>query len=410
GLFPKPAVAVESPCFARAIALRQGERGLPALLLGADLLYVGVKERERVLPRIAEELGVPAERIMFTATHSHSAPGNFALGAAEALVCGRYREDVVEAVARALAGAAKDALAGLAPAAVKVERTGEARRYVNNRYWRRTVKAEPRPEAAGGAPSRAPSEADEEREVVERIVPVDGDLTVFWFLAPGGKARGLFAVFGAHATVIGPEVPRVSPDGPGGFSRSFEDARPGFVALYAAGPVGCQAPRPAARPGGDRGEDAFERARRMGEEVARIAAATEPASAACEPAPGFALRTVEVPLPPVWFRLAPSWRASPVLTRLVYPTPARAPLSILRLGGDVVVGFPCEISGQLSLEMKGDAARRGIRLTATSFAGAYHGYVPPDEYYPRWRYENRLSLHGPHFAAFLAALAGAATR
>jgi hypothetical protein len=382
---------------------------------------VSAKVREATLARLEKEPAIVAifggdgasvrGRVMFTATHTHSAPGNSACGPAEAVVLGRYRDDVVAAIGDALVGAALDALADLAPAEVAVGRTA-APRFVRNRYWSREHGFVPAFAVGNDATPPPPGALDADPSVVE----VDADLTVLRFRAPlppradpatwKPPLRGLVTVFGAHATVIGMNVPHVSSDWPGAFAGALEQANPGAIALYAAGPMGCQAPREDETP-----PDDFERARAFGRALAEVAASTAPRDpGAWSTAPGVGLRTVEVPLPPIAFRFSPDWCASPLLIRWLYPTPALAPVSILRLGRDAIVGFPCEISGQLSLEMKRAARARGLRLTATSFAGGYHGYVPPDAYYGRWRYENTLSLHGPHFARFLAELADAATR
>jgi hypothetical protein len=123
------------------------------------------------------------------------------------------------------------------------------------------------------------------------------------------------------------------------------------------------------------------------------------------------LETRELPLPPVLIRLAPGWRASPLFVEWLYPVPRCAPFSALCVGADLFLAVPCEVSGEVSLSMKAAAARAapGTRLTVTSFAGAYHGYVPPDACYPRFRYENTLSLHGEKHAAFLEEIAVAVT-
>lgn len=368
GIFPAHAEEVHDPCFARAIALSNGP-GAPvaALILGADILLVNDRLRARVLAELAKDPGTPADRTLFTATHTHSAPGNFSEGAAEAVACGKFREDVTGAIVTAFVEAAREAVRTRAPARSVVTHDA-APEQVRNRYWR-----------SG-----------------ERIVPLDAQLTTLKLLAD--DRSGVLAVFGAHATVVGPRRPVISGDWPGGAAGVLE--RDGGVAIVAAGAVGSQAPRTA-----DGLPDDYARAQDLG---ARIAARVRDVRGTVDPAPGVSLRTVEIPLPPFSFRFAPEWRASPILVSWLYPARKTAPFSVLRIGREAIIGFPAEISGEVSLDMKAIAARAAVRLTVTSFAGAYHGYVPPDEYYLRWRYENRMSVHGPHFAAFLRSLVDAA--
>jgi hypothetical protein len=391
GIRPMPALEVADPCHARALALETPAG--PALLVAADILYIGAETRRRLLAALAADPGIPASRVMLTATHSHAAPGEFAGGPAETIAVGAFREEVVAAVVLALAGAARDAVRDLAPAELDVARTSVPS-LVRNRYWRAD-------EAAHG-------------------IVVDADLTVLRVRAPRegaggdasapGRLRGVFAVYGAHATVLGPWRARLSGDWPGAFSAAVERGTPGAVALVAAGSVGSQAPDPPEVPaiaGEDEDDRDLRRARAMGESLARTALelpleAAAPAAASLE--------TRDLPYPAPLFRLAPDWRASPLFVAWLYPTPREAPFSALRLGRDVFLGVPAEISGEVSLAMKAAAARAapGVRLTATSFAGHYHGYVPPDRCYERFRYENRLSIHGARHGAFLEAIAAAA--
>lgn len=365
-----PIEGTRDPCFARAIALRQGAEA--GLVLGGDLLFVSALVRGRVLAALEKDPGIARDRVMFTATHTHSGPGNFAQGFAESIAVGRFREDVVAAIVEALVGAGREALWDLRPAQIDVART-QAPELVRNRYWNG-----------------------------ERDVPIDADLTTFRFAQE--ERRGAIVVFSAHATVVGAEKPLVSADYPGGLARALEEE--GYeVCLFAAGSVGSQAPNEELV----RGTlgDAFDRAAAFGRLLAervpnRFSVSRNPH----EPAPAFSLRTIEVALPPPALRLAPDLMLSPVLawTQLR----VRAPVSMLRLGDDLLMGFPCEISGEVALAMKAAAAARGVRLTVLSFSGDYHGYVPRDEYWEEWRYENRLSLHGPRFAAYLERLAAAA--
>jgi neutral ceramidase len=366
-----PSAGTHDRCAARGIALREGPGGAPALVLGADILYVNDVVRRRVLDALARDPGLAAERVFFTATHTHSGPGNWARSFAESIAAGAFREDVTGAVVRALVLAGREAVRDLAPAEARVVRASGAG-LVRNRYFEDG-----------------------------RAVPVDAEIGAVVFERRGALA-GLFVSLGAHATLVGAERPLVSADWPGGLARCFEEDRGARACLFAAGPVGSQGPEEraiAGLPG-----DAFARAEAFGRLVAAPALARGGA-----PARGVGLRTIEVALPPLAVRIAPDLRVSALLAATQLDA-GPAPLSVLRLGDELFLGFPCEVSGEVALAMKAAARARGVSLTVLSFSGAYHGYVPPDAYWEEWRYENRLSLHGPRFAAYLEALAeGAAS-
>jgi hypothetical protein len=213
------------------------------------------------------------------------------------------------------------------------------------------------------------------------------------------RGRALFASYPAHATVIGPSGRFLSADYPGGFARALE-GKDFDVVLFAAGPVGSQAPGPPPV------ADEWERADAMGR---ALAAAARPALAriALDPAPALGGGAIEMTLPPLALRLAPDYRLSPLLAET--QTDRRAFLHAFRIADEVLIGLPGELSGELGLDLE-----RRVRASARRhawplpFNGDYTGYVLPDESYPRWHYENRMSLFGPHLGSYLIDVAAAA--
>lgn len=65
---------VHDPLKASALFLASGDAAAGVLFLVADVIFVPRPVSERVRCRIAEATGVPVERIMVTATHTHSGP------------------------------------------------------------------------------------------------------------------------------------------------------------------------------------------------------------------------------------------------------------------------------------------------------------------------------------------------
>ncbi|MDH4092387.1 MAG: hypothetical protein OEV24_18160, partial [Cyclobacteriaceae bacterium] len=90
-----------------------------------------------------------------------------------------------------------------------------------------------------------------------------------------------------------------------------------------------------------------------------------------------------------------NWRIRPWLFALVfgdYP----AYLTVLRLGNIVMLGTPCDFSGEFDPSLDLLAASHGLQLMVTSFNGGYVGYVTPDKYYDVDHYETRLmNWYGP---------------
>jgi neutral ceramidase len=67
-----------------------------------------------------------------------------------------------------------------------------------------------------------------------------------------------------------------------------------------------------------------------------------------------------------------------------------ASCSILRIGDIVMLGTPCDFSGEYSASLDSLAATTGMQAMVTSFNGGYIGYVTPGKYYDINHYETRL--------------------
>jgi neutral ceramidase len=65
-------------------------------------------------------------------------------------------------------------------------------------------------------------------------------------------------------------------------------------------------------------------------------------------------------------------------------------LTALRLGDVVLLGTPCDFSGELGLDVEAHAKERNLHAMITSFNGGYMGYVTPERYYDLDHFETRL--------------------
>jgi len=78
-------------------------------------------------------------------------------------------------------------------------------------------------------------------------------------------------------------------------------------------------------------------------------------------------------------------------------------VKMLRLGNLVMVGLPCDFSGELMKDLTDYAATKGKQLMVTSFNGGYVGYITKDSYYDQPGYENRImNWFGPGNAAYFS--------
>jgi hypothetical protein len=71
-------------------------------------------------------------------------------------------------------------------------------------------------------------------------------------------------------------------------------------------------------------------------------------------------------------------------------------LTVLRIGELVMLGTPCDYSGELTPPLYAFAKEKGLQLMVTSFNGGYIGYITPVQYYDSPHYETRLmNWYGP---------------
>jgi neutral ceramidase len=78
-------------------------------------------------------------------------------------------------------------------------------------------------------------------------------------------------------------------------------------------------------------------------------------------------------------------------------------LTALRIGPVVMLGTPCDFSGELSPAIDSAAAKLGLRSIITSFNGGYIGYITRDEFYDRDHYETQImNWFGPGNGAYLS--------
>ena len=89
------------------------------------------------------------------------------------------------------------------------------------------------------------------------------------------------------------------------------------------------------------------------------------------------------------------WRIRPWLfqgTFGQYPTF----ISVLRVGDIVLLGTPCDFSGEFNPSLDSLAATKNVFPIVTSFNGGYIGYLTPEKYYDVDHYETQLmNWYGP---------------
>lgn len=205
----RPSESVREPIHVKALALRD-DAGALAAIVTFDLVGVRREMIEPVAERAARELHIPRERILFNASHTHSAPlasdpGVYAsaLGTyldSQTAALARYREKLPGLVYQAIA----NAVATLQPATLVFEQ-GYAGIAVNRRRVGHR----------------------------EYPGPVDQDVPVLTARAADGHPIAILFGYACHNTVMDDYT--VHGDYAGSAQRQIESRFPGAVALFVQG-------------------------------------------------------------------------------------------------------------------------------------------------------------------------------
>lgn len=349
----RPAEGVLDDVWVKAVALSVGSR--TGVVVAADALIIPRDVAETAVSKVAETVGLRREQIYFGATHTHCSLGGWGQGPVGEAFAGPFEPGVRTWFAGRLAAAIQQAVNDLQPAALG---TGafQARSWVRNR-------------------------------LVGDLGPVDAGFHLIRVRQSDGD-EGVMGTFGAHATVMGSRAMQFSADYPGVWQRAIERER-GGMAMFLAGAVGSQSPRPPK--GGAEGAVA------MGEALAAETLSLLKEIALSDSVT-FGWAAVEADLPELQNRLTDGVRLRPWLARRLLPPLAPGTwLQAMRVQEAVWCSTPCDYSGELALDLQGVACRLGLDAAVTSFNGDYVGYVIPGKYYHLDGYEPRvMSFYGPN--------------
>jgi neutral ceramidase len=260
---------VAMPLCARAFVLEQQDGGRVAIVV-AEVGFITQGLRQAVVDELERRpaLGLSDERIMLTATHTHSGPSGFSHVMFYSATSPGYSAKVFGGLVQGIVSAVEQAVTALVPGRVGLK-SG------------RIPLSEP------VAFNRAIRSYESNHDVVERTgidhspAAIDREMTVLRFDDASGRPLGMISWFGVHGTSVHRENLLLHPDNKGMAAAWFERyAReglgvPGFVAAFAQSPCGDVTPNRnfSLRRGLTIGEhkDDFESARRNGEIQARFA-------------------------------------------------------------------------------------------------------------------------------------------
>lgn len=355
---------ISDSIFARAIVLNNGSTNVA--IVGLDLLITPPTVEEALKKRLPE-VGLRWENVYMGAIHSHNSMGGWAPGLVGQLIAGGYDEKIVTLITDGVLNAIRKAQANVAPVTIGYGQV-DATDHIYNRI-------------ASSGPTG----------------PLDGMIRLLKLQksSRSGVTRSgvagesaLLCSFAGHATLFEDNMWNyLSRDYPGSLVDRLEKKSADF-AVFMAGSVGSTGPQAT-------GKTDFQEIRNYAGDLALRIERTVPT---IELKPDSTLKILSLPLglrephP----RVIGNWRVRPWLFYAIYGD-YPSDLKALRIGNTVMVGTPCDFSGELSAEMQPLATKKGVNLMITSFEGGYIGYVTPDSYYDRQTYETRdMNWFGPY--------------
>ena len=111
-----------------------------------------------------------------------------------------------------------------------------------------------------------------------------------------------------------------------------------------------------------------------------------------------------VNLPKPQWRISSNRRLAPCLFYTVFGKYSSG-LSMLKVGSVIMMGTPCDFSGELMPALTNYGIAHQQHVMVTSFNGSYIGYVTPEKYYNLKKYETRdMNFFGPYTGTYFQEL------
>lgn len=350
--------AVHDSLFVRAIVLQQNNT--VTAMVSCDLLIVPPAVTALLKSKLPG-INMVYENVYLAATHTHNSMGAWGQKYIGELFAGKYSEQVVVFIADGIIEAIKKARNDMQAVELGFSKIN-----------------------AGNM-------------VMNRLVGDDGTEDPWLRMLEFKKADNTKAIllsFAAHATTLSDTVMQFSRDYPGVLVDKLEKENNIQEAVFMAGCVGSMGPEEPA------GND-WHQLKYIADTLEAIADDSIANIALQEP---LYMRMITMPLQlrePQW-RFTQNWCFRHWLwSRLYgdYPNDVKA----LRIGNTVMIGLPCDFSGELMAELDNYATSKGKHLMITSFNGGYTGYITNDKHYNKEAYETRImNWFGPGNGAYFS--------
>jgi neutral ceramidase len=347
---------VHDSIWARAFVFDNGKS--KAAIVTLELLIFPpavVSKLKDELPKI----GFSLENTFLSATHTHSAPGGWAEGLGGRTLAGKYSEVFVNKLTADVITAIKNAQAQAEDASIGFGKY-EAEKFVRN-------------------------------TLTKDKTALDHWLRVIKIRKKSGSAAVIVS-YSAHTNVLSSKINQISGDYAGALVDSIEKDSTIDFAAFCAGAVAGHTCRMYKKTNFDHiGMMADSLSKKIRNNISHI-----------ELTDSISIRNLNVPLylPDPQLKISKDLKVRPYIFNFLFGE-QEIFISALELGETVLIGTPCDFSGELVNEFADASSDKKINLVFTSFNGGYIGYIIPDKYYDTPHREARdMSWYGPYSGAY----------
>lgn len=349
---------IHDSVFVRAIVIQTTPTKIA--LVSADLLIVPPTVIA-VLKKRLPEIGFTLDNTYLGAIHTHNSIGHWSGGATE-FIYGAYQDSIVNFIADKIIVSIKRASENILPATLK----------------------------SGQIPI-----SHVVRNRIDKESPVDSLLRVIE-VHRSDSSKLIIMSHTAHATCLSSRFLQLSRDYPGKLVDTMEEQGYAF-AMFMAGAVGshgCKSP--------ESGVNCIDY---MANEISTQFMANRNTLHSVNDST-LIMKNVPLTLPESQAKISMNWGVRPWLFRSAlgeFPVY----LTVLRFGDVVLLGTPCDFSGEFNSQLDLLAEQHHLQTIVTSFNGGYIGYVTPLRYYDVDHYETQLmNWYGPGTGEYMTECLG----
>ncbi len=352
--------SIHDSVYVRAIVLSNSSK--PIAIVSCDLL-IFPPEVKNVLQEKLKTIGFDWSQVYVGTTHTHNSLGAWGKNPVGELFAGKYDQNTVNFIASKVMEAIKKASQNQASAKIGYGEIN-AKELVFNRL------------------------------VGDKLGTTDPMIRLLKIQKQTGEIA-LFTTFSAHATTLNADKNFLSADYPGEYTKQMSKSV-NFVS-FMAGAVGSSGPI------GEDLPDDFEQEKIISEGLS-AKVLQEINNIKCQEINTLSLSSFEISLREPQVRFAENWRFRPWVFKALYGEYS-AEIKALSIGNNVLIGTPCDYSGELMPEVLTAAKSRDLNLIITSFDGGYVGYITHDRHYDLNAYETRtMNWYGPQNGVYFQAI------